>query len=106
MHTRQPLVAYTDGFRGLPRVTVIQDGDVTSVAAEMDTFGGTIHAVGSARRHPRDVPDSDIGVALATARAVRALADLIEEGAWDAIQVHEDLKRTRQWRDAVFASLA
>lgn len=79
------LIMQTPPHPFLPSVTSHLEDDAATVGIRILALGGEIHAVGAAKRHPNDEPDTEIGLALATARAMRAAAGELERGAWTAI---------------------
>lgn len=73
-----PLIMRTAPHDYLPIMTsIIEDGAVT-VGLEIKAHGGYLQATGAAKRHPKDLPNAEIGLALAQARAFRAAAEELE----------------------------
>lgn len=81
-----PLIMRTAPHDYLPIMTsIIEDGAVT-VGLEIKAHGGYLQATGAAKRHPKDTPNAEIGLALAQARAFRAAAEELERITNDRIQ--------------------
>lgn len=64
-------------------LNVLLNEDATVAEAQGSSLSeiGTLSATGSAKRHPNDYPDQNVGFNLAVARALRALADKYEDRA-------------------------
>ena len=64
-------------------LTVLLDGEASVAEARGGTFSniGELSATGSAKKHPKDTSNSEVGFNLAVARALRALADQYEKRA-------------------------
>jgi hypothetical protein len=68
-------------------LTVLLDGNASVAEARGGTFSniGELSATGSAKKHPKDPSDNEVGFNLAVARALRALADQYEKRAEEAM---------------------
>ena len=64
-------------------LTVLLDGEASVAEARGSTLNniGELSATGSAKKHPDDQADREVGFNLAVARALRALADRYEHRA-------------------------
>jgi hypothetical protein len=67
-------------------LTVLLDGEASVAEARGGTFSniGELSATGSAKKHPKDTSEPEVGFNLAVARALRALADQYEKRAEQA----------------------
>lgn len=79
--TPEQLAEVIDNFTG-PRFTVLGDRNATVARISWGQF----HATGSSKREPGDKYDPEIGRQLAVARALRNLADKVQEHADAAVQ--------------------
>lgn len=59
-----------------------------------------LKATGEALRHPEDKHDSDVGVTLATARALSGLARKLERQANGRVKMHDDNRRRHDFVEA------
>ena len=67
-------------------LTVLLDGEASVAEARGTTLSqvGELKATGSAKKHPKDPSEDEVGFNLAVARALRALADQYEKRAEQA----------------------
>ena len=96
MNEPRPFMA-TEPHPFLPSAIAITTNDAVSVAFEIPALGKVLQTSGSAKRHPKDAPDDLVGLALATARAMRTAAEQLEAAAYDVIHLRE--AQDRQARD-------
>lgn len=96
MNEPRPFMA-TEPHPFLPSAFAITTTDAVSVALEIPALGKFLQTAGSAKRHPKDAPDDLVGLALATARAMRTAAEQLEAAAYDVIHLRE--AQDRQARD-------
>lgn len=70
-------------------LTVLQDGEAAVAEARGGTLTGLgeLKGTGSAKKHPKDTSDAEVGFNLAVARALRALADQYELRAEQAMNL-------------------
>jgi hypothetical protein len=61
----------------LPVVTILVDDEATVAHAKMEVFGYVYEATGSAKKHPKDYYNRDIGIAIATSRALISLGQAL-----------------------------
>jgi hypothetical protein len=68
-------------------VTVLLDGEASVAEARGSTLSnvGELSGTGSAKKHPNDSSDNEVGFNLAVSRALRALADQYETRANEAM---------------------
>lgn len=70
-------------------VTVLSTAEATVAEVKgttlHETNRGDLVATGYAKKHPNDTHDSEVGHALAMARALKDLAEVYEKRAWDRI---------------------
>ena len=68
-------------------LTVLLDGEASVAEARGGTFSnvGELSATGSAKKHPKDTSEPEVGFNLAVSRALRALADQYEKRAETAM---------------------
>ena len=99
-HTRTPRLTNDieehyelDVVSELPYFTVLVDEDATIAHVRMEIFDSVYEATGSAEKHPKDYYDRDTGIALATARAMRRLANQIDLEATHRTKV-QDYRRS------------
>jgi hypothetical protein len=73
----------------LVNLTVLTDKDAAVCEARGGTYAsiGELSATGSAKKHPQDTSDNEVGFNLAVARALRALADQYEKRAEEAMSL-------------------
>ena len=88
MNEPRPFMA-TEPHPFLPSAIAITTNDAVSVAFEIPALGKVLQTSGSAKRHPKDAPDDLVGLALATARAMRTAAEQLEAAAYDVIHLRE-----------------
>ena len=64
-------------------LTVLLDGEASVAEARGSTLNniGELSATGSAKKHPQDASDNEVGFNLAVARALRSLANQYEQRA-------------------------
>ena len=70
-------------------LTVLLDGEAAVAEARGGTLTGIgeLKGTGSAKKHPKDTSDAEVGFDLAVARALRALADQYELRAEQAMNM-------------------
>lgn len=56
--------------------------DATETFTTVVVMGSRYVGIGTAKRHPNDAHDAQRGIDIASARALRDLADQTERGAW------------------------
>ena len=68
-----------------PRITstLVGDDRVTAVNVQLWLGGWTFEATGSAKTHPNDYPNSEVGEALAFSRAFRDLSRQLRDFGYD-----------------------
>lgn len=60
--------------------------DAATAAIIFETRLGRFVSIGSAKRHPKDMPDTEVGAALAISRALAGLANQFHAYAWERVQ--------------------
>lgn len=81
-----PLIMRTARHDHLPTMTSVITDEAVTIGLEIQAHGGFLQATGAAKRHPKDTPNSEIGLALAQARAFRAAAEELERITNERVQ--------------------
>lgn len=91
---RSDELLFLDYGNGAPEVRIVCNHDATVAHVKFEIFGELYESTGSAELHPKDSYEREIGIALATARAMRAMARILEEATDNRTDLNDLMRQS------------
>lgn len=95
--TMEPRQERNQAFEPDTHVIVDRDGGTVAVGIHVQVLGYEVVETGSAKLHPKDTFNRDVGIALATARAYRRMAGQLERLANEYVDQKDTYRTSTNW---------